>query len=209
MQERVPKGQPEIRPLEEVVASIPREPEAFLAWCIEHGDEHPYRFELSQGEISVQQRVSRWHNRVATNLARHLDALLDLDRFDVMHSEFSVQIVQGYRAPDVLVEPLRSENSLTSSDPIFLSQVLSPTSVKRDLIDKAGEYGMLPSVQAYLVCSQDGPIAWLWARRANGKWPKSTREIKGRDKTFHVPGLDVELSMAAIYRNIPDFPDEA
>ena len=111
MQDRVLKSKPEKLSLAEIIARIPREPKGFLDWCIEHGNEYPYRFELSQGEISVEQRVSRWHNRVAANLARHLDVLLDLERFDVMHSEFSVQIVEGWRNPDILVEPFRSENA--------------------------------------------------------------------------------------------------
>jgi hypothetical protein len=60
--------------------------------------------------------------------------------------------------------------------------------------------------QTYLICSQDEPRAWVWARQSDGSWPKLPTELAGREGAIALGGLHVELSMAAIFRGIPDAP---
>ena len=61
-------------------------------------------------------------------------------------------------------------------------------------------------MQTYLICSQDEPRAWVWARQGDGSWPRLPTELAGREGAISLGGLDVELSMAAIFRGIPDAP---
>jgi hypothetical protein len=49
----------------------------------------------------------------------------------------------------------------------------------------------------------------VWARQSDGSWPKRPTELAGRDGAIALGGLGVELSMAAIFRGIPDAPTVA
>jgi hypothetical protein len=69
--------------------------------------------------------------------------------------------------------------------------------------EKIPEYAALPSLRAYLICSQDLPMVWLLAREGGAR-PDKPQPIERRDKKVPLPGLGIELSMAAIYHGIPD-----
>ena len=95
---------------------------------------------------------------------------------------------------------------LACEAPIFIAEVLSPSTAGLDFTIKLQEYTAIASVQTYLICSQDEPRAWIWARQSDGSWPKLPTELAGREDTIPLGGMDVELSMAAIFRGIPDPP---
>ena len=61
-------------------------------------------------------------------------------------------------------------------------------------------------MQTYLICSQDEPRAWVWARQSDRSWPRLPTELAGREGAIALGGLDVALDMAAIFRSIPDPP---
>ena len=65
--------------------------------------------------------------------------------------------------------------------------------------EKAADYMSLPSLQAYLVASQDEPIVWLWRRGPEG-WPAAPEMIEGRNGAVEI--LGVKLELGAIYRGI-------
>jgi hypothetical protein len=64
-------------------------------------------------------------------------------------------------------------------------------------------------LQTYLVCSQDEPRAWAWARQADGSWLVEAEMVEGRERAIPLGGLGIELSMAGIFRGIPDPPTVA
>jgi hypothetical protein len=51
--------------------------------------------------------------------------------------------------------------------------------------------------------SQDLPMVWLLARD-RGAWPDKPKPIEGRNEPVPLPGLGIELSMAALDHGIPD-----
>jgi hypothetical protein len=84
--------------------------------------------------------------------------------------------------------------------------VLSPSSVAVDMTTKQREYTAIASLRTYLVCSQEEPRVWIWKRRTDGTWPVDAEEIVGRDAVIALGVLEAELSMASIFRGIPDAP---
>jgi Uma2 family endonuclease len=105
------------------------------------------------------------------------------------------------RYPDVLVEPLSPDlNGRTSEAPIFIAEVLSPSSVS-DMREKSSEYMELPSLQTYAVVSQNEPKVWLWTRDETG-FPEKPAVIESAEKMLDVPALGVALPLAGIYRGI-------
>ena len=152
-------------------------------------------------------RVSRAHWRVTGNLLGELLQKLDRTRFEAGPAEFGVRTGIGIRYPDVVVDRAGSGlEDLACEAPIFIAEVLSPSTAGLDFTTKLQEYTAIASVQTYLICSQDEPRAWVWARQSDGSWPKLPTELAGREGIISLGGLNVELSMAAIFRGIPDAP---
>jgi Uma2 family endonuclease len=84
--------------------------------------------------------------------------------------------------------------------------VLSPSTEDGDFTDKLQEYKGIASVQAYLICSQSEPRAWVWQRRPDRIWPDHPVELIGREGKIALPALGIELSMASVYLDISDPP---
>jgi Uma2 family endonuclease len=189
-------------------ADIPTDADAFLRWGASLTHDDGYRYELSGGKVTrMMIKISRAHWRVSTNILAELLMLLDRTRFEAGPAEFGVKTGVGVRYPDVSVDKRSDQlKGLACGAPILIVEVLSPSSVAVDMTTKQREYTAIPSLQTYLVCSQDEPRAWVWRRQPNGTWPVDAEEIVGRDASIPLGGLEAELSMAAIFRDIPDAP---
>jgi Uma2 family endonuclease len=118
-----------------------------------------------------------------------------------------VRAGHSVRGPDIVVDLARPDGSeLSTSEPIFIAEVLSPSTAALDLTTKQREYTALASLQTYLVCSQDEPRAWVWARQSDGSWPFEAEMVEGREDAIALGGLGIDLAMAAVFRGIPDPP---
>ena len=193
---------------QEPLGDIPTEPEAFLRWSASLDRHHPYKYELSAGRVRrMMIRVSRAHSLVTTNLLAELVSKLDRSRFHAAVADFGVKTADGVRYPDVVVDRVSADlRALACEAPVFVAEVLSPSTMGIDLTEKLQEYAAIPSVQTYLICSQDEPRAWAWARQDDGSWPKGPTEFVGRQDSIPLGGLGIELAMAAVFRGIPDPP---
>ena len=112
----------------------------------------------------------------------------------------------GIRYPDVVVDRASSrvEGVLACEAPVLVVEVLSASTIGLDFTVKLREYRAIDSVQAYLICSQDEPRAWLWQREEDGTWPELPEELAGRGGKILVRALGIELAMAALFQDIPD-----
>lgn len=191
----------------DLAATAPTEPEAFLRWASQRRREEG-KFELSNGRVRhMMIWASRAHARVCANIVGELIANLDRGAFDIGTADFAVRTPFGVRSPDIVVDRIgASGRDLSTSAPIFIAEVLSPSTTGIDFAEKVEEYTALDTLQTYLICAQEHPRAWVWARQADGAWPKLPTELVGREDVFELGGLDIELSMAAIFRGIPDAP---
>lgn len=192
---------------QESYEDIPTEPDAFLAWAARQPREAG-RFELSNGRvIRTVINITRRHSIICTNITGELLQLLDREKFTVSMADFAVRTATGIRGPDVMVDSEQLPGTaLSTSKPIFIAEVLSPSTAALDLTTKQREYTAIPSLQTYLVCTQDEPRSWVWTRRQDGSWPVDAQTIEGREASIPLGGLGIELSMAAIFRGIPDPP---
>lgn len=193
---------------QEPFGDIPTEPEAFLRWGTTLDRHHPYKYELSNGKVSrMMIQVSRAHWLVTANILGELLQKVDRGRFQAGPAEFGVRTGVGVRYPDVIVDRASDRlETLACEAPILIVEVLSPSTAGLDFTVKLQEYTGIPSVQTYLICSQDEPRAWVWARQGDGSWPKVPTELVGREGAVALGGLGIELAMSAIFRGIPDAP---
>lgn len=174
---------------------------AFLQWV--QGREG--RFELERGRV-VQQMTggSRNHALLIGRFTSELSRQLEKTQWAVMPTELAVEIADSVRFPDVMIEPTGLDGqALSSLSPVVLIEVLSPSSVLRDLKTKVAEYTSLPTLQAYVVASQDEPIVWLWQRPApDAPFPAEPAELVGRDKHLALATPGVTVALADLYRGI-------
>jgi len=172
----------------------------FLAWV--QGREG--RYELAGRRVVMITGGSMAHAKIVRNLLLLLHGQCDQQKLNVI-ADFGVDLgPDTLRYPDVLVVPAGvPRKSLTVTDPVFIAEVISPSSATVDLGDKATEYLRLPSLFAYLVLDQDEPKAWLWMREPEGFSP-GPAVIAGQDAVMRIGSLGVELGLSEIYAGIED-----
>jgi len=116
---------------------------AFLAWV--EGREG--RYELAQGRVLMMTGGFRAHGKISANLFRVLDSRLDPDRWTIL-TDFGVDVgPRTVRYPDIVVEPFtKPPRDLTTTAPVLIAEVLSPSTERINLGDKAAEYLPLQSL---------------------------------------------------------------
>jgi Uma2 family endonuclease len=171
---------------------------AFLAWA--QGLEG--RYELANGRVVMMVGASRAHALIIRNLLALLQGQLDSQQWDVL-ADFGIDAgPETLRYPDVMVERAGgSAGDYTATAPVLVAEVLSPSTAKLDLGDKAVEYLQLTSLMTYLVFEQTEHKAHIWTREAE-VFPLAPTEIRGRDKILRVASLNLILPLAAVYAGV-------
>lgn len=168
------------------------------------------KYEWKDGRVVQMTNVTRGHSRVVANILRALSSRLDIDKWAVVASDFGVEKATFVRFPDVLVEPEDAGEfkSRRSENAILLFEVLSPSSVDTDMMEKPDEYMSFDTLEAYVVASQDAAICWIWQRdMETGKFPDKPVKISGREQSLDFAARGIALPLAEIYRNIPTIDD--
>jgi Uma2 family endonuclease len=174
--------------------------DAFLAW-VESQEEN---YELDRGRVIMMTGGTRAHWQIAFNLAKALEARVDQDRFAVL-PEFGVRPdAASVRFPDIVIDLAgQSPQDQTATAPVLIAEVLSPSSERVDLGDKAAEFLRLPSLCAYLVFAQDEMKAWVWTRGVEGFAPGAiVLEGEGNEATVRIDALGIELPFSDVYARV-------
>jgi Uma2 family endonuclease len=101
-----------------------------------------------------------------------------------------------------------TRGDLTATAPVLIAEVLSPSSERIDLGDKAAEYLRLPSLRAYLVFAQDQMNAWVWLRGSQAFAPSpqdfapSPNVVEGEDARLHITSLGIDVPFTEIYERV-------
>lgn len=173
----------------------------FLRWA--EGREG--RYELQGGRVVMMTGGSKNHARIVQRFALALARQLDQSRWAVTTSDLAVEIGEAVRYPDLVLEPLDNRGrALSTTSPVLLIEVLSPSSLALDLNIKAREYLSLPSLEAYIVASQDEPRSWIWQRtsEASDRAFASEPEQVVAGGTITISVLNLSLPLAEIYQGL-------
>jgi Uma2 family endonuclease len=132
---------------------------------------------------------------------------IDQTAFQVCGADLGVKTKAGVRYPDIVVDVLRPSEgkSLAASAPVFIAEILSPSSISIDMIEKAAEYMALDSLKAYAVFSQDEPKAWIWSR-TSGAWAEEPDTVDGWDASIEISALSAVLPLRSIFQGIGSAP---
>jgi Uma2 family endonuclease len=161
------------------------------------------RYEFERGRIVQQMTVgTKRHGRIAGRFYALLGQQIDTSRWVAMF-ERGVETPTTIRYADVLIEQAEAAgDSLVTTNPAMIVEVLSPSSMARDLDAKPTEYLGLPTLQAYVVASQDEAACLIWLRDAAGHFPDRPTELRGSTTVLRVPALGVAFSLSQIYDGI-------
>jgi Uma2 family endonuclease len=169
--------------------------DAFLRWA----EGRLGRHELVGGKITARVGASEGHAELMALILAQFLAQVDRKRFLVTGAELGVRTPAGVRYPDILVSQRTHERrALSATGPVFIAEILSPSSVAIDMIEKAAEYTAMPSVEIYAVFSQDEARAWIWERR-DGHFPEAPVMIAGRDAALPLEPIGATLRFDDLY----------
>ena len=135
-----------------------------------------YKSEFYNGEMFAMSGASRDHNGVKDNLIVEIGGQFKGGPCRTYSSDQRVRVDRTglYTYPDIVLlcgageyDPLNRDTLL---NPTAIIEVLSPSTERYDRGMKFRHYQQIPSLQEYVLVSQDQVLVERYTRRADGTW---------------------------------------
>ena len=172
-----------------------------------------HRHELIDGVIVAMAGGSDEHNAIAGKIAMLLGLRLGRGcRYFTPDQRFWIASRARSRYADGSIICGKPDHpphdAQASTNPVVVLEVLSPSSEGDDDGDKRHDFQSLPSLQAYVLASQDQRCVKVYRRTDRGEWPHDA--VIYRDgQSFDLPTLTGSISVAEIYDDILDAEDHS
>ena len=164
------------------------------------------RHELINGEIYAMTGASLEHNTISTNIVITLGIQLRGQSCDLYSSDMRVKISRtDYCYPDVVVvcgtPELEDSHGDTLLNPVVVFEILSPSTEPYDRGEKFQRYRSIPSLQVYILVSQESPRLEMFTRHdSDGTWVLS--EAMVLTDTLSIPVIDCTLPLSEVYMRV-------
>lgn len=164
--------------------------------------------DLSDGEIHAMAGASERHNQITVNLTVEIAQHFKGKSCRVYTNDMRVKVSPTgmYTYPDVVAlcgtSLFEDEQRDTLTNPTMIAEVLSPSTEAYDRGEKFAHYRRLPSLQEYVLISQDKLRVEHYLRRGN-EWILT--ELSDPDDTLHLPTIDCSVPLREIYDKV-EFP---
>lgn len=184
--------------------------EAYFALC----DESDIRYEYVNGEVFAMTGATVRHNTIIHNIDRAIGNQLEDEDCIVNTNETRVQVESNsdvtYRFPDVIIVCGRVEYMAKRVDtilnPTVLVEVLSPSTAIVDRNQKFDEYTQLPSLEEYVLVSQDEFKEERFLRQKGNDWLYT--RVTGLEGVIALPSIGCKLNLSNVYAKLDLLPDE-
>jgi len=158
------------------------------------------RHEYLDGHVYAMAGASDKHNLIAGNLFSILHAGLP-EECDVFIADMKVRLQLQRQTifyyPDVMVSCAAMDRATYyRAQPVLIVEVLSQATERQDRGEKFWNYQQIPSLQEYLLLSQDAKEATLF-RRSTGWQPEIYR-----DGAIRLESVGLNVSLDALYRRV-------
>lgn len=163
------------------------------------------RYEYQQGKIYAMAGASRRHGIISLALASMIYTQL-LDRpCQAFQGEMRVQVTESnYFYPDIVVvcgkEVYKSNKENILLNPTVVIEILSPSTEDFDRGRKFALYRQNPSLQAYLLVSQDEIHIESYVRMPDNQWLLT--DYNHADAEISLKAIDCHLKLADVYRKV-------
>lgn len=166
-------------------------------WAAARPDDE--RWELIGGVPVMMSPAKGRHQRIVTNLIKHLDDLAER-RGCGAYPGLAIlsEAMDDYAPiPDVVVQCGEPPEDGYTSDPLLVVEVLSPSTLVIDRGRKTEFYQTVPSLAVLLLVHQNEARVEVW-RRA----PDWSVQVAGPGDIVDLPELDGALSVSEIYARL-------
>lgn len=172
---------------------------------LEIDEKSELRCEYRNGEIFTMAGASGNHIRISQNLNFQLASKFESkgSNCESFGSDMRVHIFRqnAYYYPDVVVscQEVENENPKFLTAPVLIAEVLSDSTAAKDMTEKMLDYFQLPSLQYYLLISQDTITIYLHERTDIGWGVRLFTDIK--DEIF-LAKMDISILVKEIYKRV-------
>ncbi len=155
------------------------------------------KHELVAGQVFAMADASKNHQRISTNLNRHLANHLENSPCEPFASDMKVKADCNFFYPDIVVACEDDVNEYFISTPLVIIEVLSKSTRRRDKSTKLISYLNIPSLQEYVMIEQD----WVEIEvlRRKDHW-RSSHYFLGDKVTFE--SIDLTMPVVAVYDRV-------
>lgn len=162
----------------------------------------PVKHEYVDGEVFAMAGTSDRHNRIAVNLTTALDNHLQNSPCEPFSSDIKVQATKNvFYYPDILVSCEENPQSpYFRNQPILIIEVTSPSTEKIDRREKLLFYLQMPSVQEYVIVSQQKMAVEVHRRQPDGRW--ITYYFDESDDIVEFASIELSLPLTEVYRRV-------
>ena len=125
------------------------------------------RYEYVDGFVYAMAGESDRHNDVISNLVESLRPKARAKGCQFRHSSYRVYIekLNRFYYPDVVISCAEESDRYAFRSPCFILEVPSPSTADKDRREKLDAYSKIPSLQTYVLVSQDEPRVEIYERR--------------------------------------------
>jgi len=165
-----------------------------------------YKSEYFAGEMFAMSGASRRHNLISLNIGSELRVQLRHRPCEVYTSDMRVKVSPTglYTYPDVVVvcgEPaFEDTRGDTLLNPTVLVDVLSQSTEDYDRGRKLEHYRSLPSLQEYLLVSQERAHIVHYVRHSDVSWLLS--DTSGLEASISLQAIGCEVALSEIYAKV-------
>lgn len=181
----------------------------YLAW----EETQELRHEYWHGEVFAMSGGTTRHNTITGNTYIVLREQTRGTPCRVYMADVKLRVAQADAVfyPDVFVTCSTADaaRAQEQQDALLVVEVLSPGTERVDRGSKFESYRLLPTLQAYVLASQDRPHVEAFVRNAEGRW--TLFEASGPDATLQLPtaGQPFAFALADLYRDVDFTQPEA
>jgi len=170
----------------------------FLVW----EEKQPLCYEFDGFQPIAMTGGTAAHAALQRNLAIALGGRLRGQRCQLFGNNLKIEVAGKIRYPDgfVVCSPISPAEKIIH-DPVVIFEVLSDSTARTDLVTKNHEYASTPSVQRYVILSQD-EIAGAMFERIGREW---VGRLLAEESVLRMPEIGVEVPFAVFYEGI-EFP---
>ena len=192
------------------MSAIPKRRKLTVAEYFAIEEKAQQKSEFFDGEMFLMAGASREHNAVSRNLTAELHTRLKGSSCKVFVADQRLQVSPTglYTYPDLLIvcgtPEYSTENRNTLTNPKVVIEVLSDSTERYDRTTKFRHYKQLPSVQEYVLVSQNEPLVERFTRLPDGTWTQT--EFVGLEATMALATVPVSVPLAEVYLDV-EFPE--
>ena len=164
------------------------------------------RSEYYHGKIYSMTGSSVCHNQILRNLTGFMVNSLRGGPYQAFMTGLRLYIEEHdlFTYPDLFVVcgdlQMYGSRTDTLTDATLVVEVLSPSTEVYDRGEKFLFYQSLPSVQEYVLISQDSPTVEIRQKVREGEW--HTKETVGLAQSLELKSIDAHLDLSLIYEGV-------